>query len=171
MDYILLDKINSIQDLKNMKESELPFLCEELRAFMIETVAKTGGHLASSLGAVELIVAMHRVFDSPKDKLIFDVGHQAYAHKILTGRREVFETLRKEGGISGFPKREESEHDAFNTGHASTAISAALGYARAMRLNGEDGYAVALVGDGSMTGGLIYEAMDDAGRDKTLPLI
>lgn len=171
MDYILLDKINSIQDLKNMKESELPLLCEELRAFMIETVAKTGGHLASSLGAVELIVAMHRVFDSPKDKLIFDVGHQAYAHKILTGRREVFETLRKEGGISGFPKREESEHDAFNTGHASTAISAALGYSRAMRLNGEDGYAVALVGDGSMTGGLIYEAMDDAGRDKTLPLI
>ena len=171
MDYTLLEQINSIEDLKRMKEDDLPLLCEELRAFMIETVAQNGGHLASSLGAVELIVAMHRVFDSPKDKLIFDVGHQAYAHKILTGRREAFKTLRTEGGLSGFPKREESEHDAFNTGHASTAISAALGYARAMRLNREDGIAVALVGDGSMTGGLVYEAMDDAGRDKTLPLI
>ena len=166
----LLQSINSIEDLKRLDEKDLPRLCAEIRAFMVETVAHTGGHLASSLGAVELIVAMHRVFSSPRDKLVFDVGHQAYAHKILTGRRDAFDTLRQEGGISGFPKREESEHDAFNTGHASTAVSAALGFARAMRLKGEDGFAVALVGDGAMTGGLTYEAMDDAGREK-LPLI
>ena len=149
-----------------MDEADLPALCEEIRLFLIENVSKTGGHLASSLGTVELIVAMHRVFSSPQDKLVFDVGHQAYTHKILTGRRDAFSTLRKEGGISGFPKREESEHDAFNTGHASTAISAALGYARAMHLRGESGTAVALVGDGALTGGLSYEAMDDAGREK-----
>lgn len=166
MAYRILEKINSIEDLKRLDESELPALCAEIRAFMIENVSKTGGHLASSLGTVELIVAMHRVFSSPKDKLVFDVGHQAYTHKILTGRRGAFATLRKEGGISGFPKREESEHDAFNTGHASTSISAALGFARAMKLRGEHGTAVALVGDGAMTGGLSYEAMDDAGSEK-----
>ncbi|MBR0081350.1 MAG: 1-deoxy-D-xylulose-5-phosphate synthase [Clostridia bacterium] len=165
MEYRFLNQINSIEDLKRMDEADLPALCAEIRAFMIENVAKTGGHLASSLGAVELIVAMHRVFDSPQDKLVFDVGHQAYAHKILTGRRDVFHTLRTEDGLSGFPKREESEHDAFNTGHASTSISAALGYARAMRLRKETGTAVALVGDGAMTGGLAFEAMDDAGRE------
>ena len=148
----LLNTINSIEDLKRIPPEDLPTLCEEIRAYMVETVSQTGGHLASSLGAVELIVALHYVFDSPKDKIVFDVGHQAYAHKILTGRKESFRSLRKEGGISGFPKREESEHDAFNTGHASTAISAALGFARAMRLKGEDGTAVALVGDGALTG-------------------
>ncbi len=170
MDYTLLNQINSIEDLKRMDERDLPNLCEEIRAFMVENVAQTGGHLASSLGTVELIVAIHRVFDSPTDKIIFDVGHQSYAHKILTGRREAFHTLRTEGGISGFPKREESAHDAFNTGHASTAISAALGFARAMRLQGKAGMAVALVGDGAMTGGLSFEAMDDAGNDK-LPFV
>ena len=170
MEYTLLDRIQNPSDLKKLNEDQLPALCEEIRSYMIETISRTGGHLASALGAVELIVAMHYVFDSPYDKLIFDVGHQAYAHKILTGRREAFASIRTEGGISGFPKREESEHDVFNTGHASTAISAALGYARAMRLRGEDGISVALVGDGAMTGGMSFEAMDDAGNDK-VPLI
>ena len=170
MSYPILDTINGIQDLKALDEKQLPALCEELRAFLIEHVSKTGGHLASSLGAVDLIVAMHYVFDSPNDKMIFDVGHQAYAHKILTGRKDAFDTLRQENGISGFPKFSESEHDVFNTGHASTAISAALGLARAMRLNGDKHMAVALVGDGAMTGGLSFEALDDAGQDK-LPLL
>lgn len=170
MSYPILDTINGIQDLKALDEKQLPALCEEMRAFLIEHVSKTGGHLASSLGAVDLIVAMHYVFDSPKDKMIFDVGHQAYAHKILTGRKDAFDTLRMENGISGFPKFSESEHDVFNTGHASTAISAALGLARAMRLNGDNHMAVALVGDGAMTGGLSFEALDDAGQDK-LPLL
>jgi len=170
MNYPILDTINGIKDLKALDEKQLPALCEELRAFLIEHVSKTGGHLASSLGAVDLIVAMHYVFDSPEDKLIFDVGHQAYVHKILTGRKEAFDTLRKENGISGFPKSSESEHDVFNTGHASTAISAALGFARAMHLKGDRHMAVALVGDGAMTGGLSFEALDDAGQDK-LPLL
>ena len=170
MNYPILDTINGIKDLKALDEKQLPALCEELREFLIENVSKTGGHLASSLGAVDLIVAMHYVFDSPNDKLLFDVGHQSYAHKILTGRKEAFTTLRQENGISGFPKFSESEHDVFNTGHASTAISAALGLARAMRLKGEKNMAVALVGDGAMTGGLSFEALDDAGQDK-LPLL
>ncbi len=170
MSYPILDTINGIQDLKALKEEQLPALCEELRAFLVENVSKTGGHLASSLGAVDLIVAMHYVFDSPNDKMVFDVGHQAYAHKILTGRKNLFSTLRQENGLAGFPKFSESEHDVFNTGHASTAISAALGLARAMRLNGDRHMAVALVGDGAMTGGLSFEGLDDAGRDK-LPLL
>ena len=170
MSYPILDTINSIQDFKALREEQLPALCEELRTFLIEKVSKTGGHLASSLGAVELIVAMHYVFDSPTDKLVFDVGHQAYVHKILTGRKDAFDTLRQENGISGFPKFSESKHDVFNTGHASTAISAALGLARAMKQKGEQGRAVALVGDGAMTGGLSFEALDDAGQEK-IPLI
>jgi 1-deoxy-D-xylulose-5-phosphate synthase len=170
MSYPILDTINGTSDLKALQEDRLPALCDELRAFLIEHVSKTGGHLASSLGAVDLIVAMHYVFDSPDDKLIFDVGHQAYAHKILTGRREAFDTLRQENGIAGFPKFSESPHDVFNTGHASTAISAALGLARAMRLSGDNHMAVALVGDGAMTGGLSFEALNDAGQDK-LPLL
>jgi 1-deoxy-D-xylulose-5-phosphate synthase len=170
MSHPILDTINNIQDLKALNEDQLPALCEEIREFLVEHVSQTGGHLASSLGAVDLIVAMHYVFDSPNDKLVFDVGHQAYAHKILTGRKEAFSTLRQENGISGFPKFSESEHDVFNTGHASTAISAALGLARAMRLQGDPHMAVALVGDGAMTGGLSFEGLDDAGRDK-LPLL
>lgn len=170
MSYPILDTINGIKDLKALDEKQLPALCDELRAFLVEHVSKTGGHLASSLGAVDLIVAMHYVFDSPDDKLIFDVGHQAYAHKVLTGRKDAFDTLRQENGLSGFPKFSESEHDVFNTGHASTAISAALGLARAMRLNNDPHMAVALVGDGAMTGGLSFEALDDAGQDK-LPLL
>lgn len=168
--YPILDKINSLEDFHKLPESQMPALAAQIRQYMVENVARCGGHLASSLGAVELTIAIHRAFDSPKDKIVFDVGHQSYAHKILTGRREAFGTLRQEGGISGFPKREESEHDPFNTGHASTAISAALGMARAKRLLGEDGAAVALVGDGALTGGLAFEGLNDAGQ-ADVPLI
>lgn len=168
--YPILDKIDSLEDFKRLKDSELPALAAQIRQYMIENVAKCGGHLASSLGAVELTLALHRAFDSPVDKIIFDVGHQSYAHKIITGRRASFCTLRQESGISGFPKREESEHDPFNTGHASTAISAALGMARAKRLLGEPGVAVALVGDGALAGGLAFEGLNDAGQ-ADVPLV
>ena len=166
----ILDRINCIEDYYALEDKDLPALAEELRTFMIENVSKTGGHLASSLGAVELILAMHRVFRDPKDKIIFDVGHQAYAHKILTGRKDIFHTLRQENGISGFPKREESAYDAFNTGHATTSISAAVGMARAKKISGEAGHVIALIGDGALTGGMAFEAMNDAGQSK-LPLI
>ena len=168
--YPTLDKINSLEDFKRLKDGELPALAAQIRQYMIENVARCGGHLASSLGAVELTIAMHRAYNSPVDKIIFDVGHQAYAHKIITGRREAFCTLRQENGLSGFPKREESEHDPFNTGHASTAISAALGIARAKKLLGEEGAAIALVGDGALTGGLAFEGLNDAGQ-ADVPLI
>ena len=163
-EYKVLDSIRTTEDLKRLPKDQLPVLAEEIRAYMVDCVSKTGGHLASSLGAVEIIIAMHRVFNAPEDKIIFDVGHQAYAHKILTGRKDRFPTLRQKDGISGFPKREESEYDAFNVGHASTSISAALGYARAMKLKQQPGRAVALIGDGAMTGGLALEAMNDAGQ-------
>ncbi|MBQ1771309.1 MAG: 1-deoxy-D-xylulose-5-phosphate synthase [Clostridia bacterium] len=166
----VLDSVNSIEDLKKLPEEQLDTLAEEIRSFMVEHVAQTGGHLASSLGAVDIIIAMHRVFDSPTDRIVFDVGHQSYAHKILTGRKDAFDTLRQKDGLSGFPKREESEHDAFNTGHASTAISAALGYARAKQLRHADGTVVVLIGDGAMTGGMAMEAMNDAGS-ANLPII
>ena len=168
--YPTLDKINSLEDFKRLRDGELPVLAAQIRQYMIENVARCGGHLASSLGAVELTIAMHRAFNSPVDKIIFDVGHQSYAHKIITGRREAFCTLRQENGLSGFPKREESEHDPFNTGHASTAISAALGMARAKKLLGEEGAAIALVGDGALTGGLAFEGLNDAGQ-ADVPLI
>ena len=168
--YPILDTINDLADFKRVPDAQLPALAEEIRGFMIENVAKSGGHLASSLGAVELILAMHRAFDSPNDKIVFDVGHQSYAHKILTGRRERFHTLRQKDGISGFPKREESVHDQFNTGHATTSISAALGMARAMKLRGEKGTAVALIGDGALTGGMAFEAFNDAGQSE-LPVV
>ena len=168
--YPILDSVNSIEDLKALPEEQLDALAEEIRSFMVEHVARTGGYLASSLGAVDIIIAMHRVFDSPTDRIVFDVGHQAYAHKILTGRKDAFETLRQKDGLSGFPKREESEHDAFNTGHASTAISAALGYARAKQIRHAEGTVVALIGDGAMTGGMAMEAMNDAGS-ANLPII
>lgn len=149
---------------------KLPALAEEIRGYMVDCVSKNGGHLAASLGAVELIIALHRVYTEEGDRLVFDVGHQAYAHKILTGRRDAFVTLRQEGGISGFPKREESPCDAFNTGHASTSISAALGMARAKKLLHETGHVAAVIGDGALTGGLAYEALDDGG-DSRLPLV
>ena len=162
-----LDLINSPADLKKLNIGELNRLCAEIRERLVESVSKTGGHLASNLGVVELTVAMHAVFDMPKDKIIFDVGHQSYVHKLLTGRRDKFDTLRQFGGISGFPKRSESEYDSFDTGHSSTSISAALGIARARDLAREDYNVVALFGDGALTGGMMYEAMNDAGHSKT----
>ena len=160
----ILDKINSPADVKALPDDKLPELCSELREFMVKTVSETGGHLASSLGAVELTVALHRVFDTSEDRVVFDVGHQSYAHKILTGRREAFGTLRQFGGIAGFPKPCESEHDAFIAGHASNSISAALGIARARTLAGADYNVIAVIGDGALTGGLAYEGLSDAGE-------
>ncbi len=156
--------------LKAMGYEELEALCAEIRARLIATVTERGGHLASNLGAVELTVALHRAFDCPKDKLVFDVGHQAYVHKLLTGRNDRFGTLRTLGGLSGFPSREESEYDAFGGGHSSTSISAALGMARARDLRGGKEYVAAVIGDGALTGGMAYEALNDAGHTQT-PLI
>lgn len=166
----ILQGVNSPNDIKGLSTSELNTLCGEIREFLIESVSKTGGHLASNLGAVELTVALHRVFDVPKDKIVFDVGHQSYVHKILTGRKDLFPTLRQLDGLAGFPKRSESECDVFNTGHSSTSISAALGLARARELDGGDYSVIALFGDGALTGGMMYEAMNDAGHSK-IPLI
>jgi 1-deoxy-D-xylulose-5-phosphate synthase len=159
----LLDRIDSPTDLKRLAAEDLPRLCQELREEIVQTCARNGGHLGSSLGAVELNVALHYVFDTPKDKLVWDVGHQAYAHKLLTGRRDRFRTIRLPGGLAGFPERHESEHDAFGVGHASTAISAALGMLEAKRLAGEPGKVVAVVGDGAMTGGVAFEGLNQAG--------
>ncbi len=158
-----LKDINSPADLKNLDIQALEELAGEIREFLISVISKTGGHLAPSLGAVELTLALHTVFDTPKDKIVWDVGHQAYVHKILTGRREQFLTLRQYGGICGFPKISESEYDTFGVGHASTAISAALGMASARDLTGEDYRVVAVVGDGAMTGGLSFEGLNNAG--------
>ena len=159
----LLDKIDSPDDLKRLPVEELPRLCAELRDEIVGVCARNGGHLGSSLGAVEIIVAMHYVFSSPEDKLVWDVGHQAYAHKLLTGRRDRFRSIRTEGGLAGFPERAESPHDAFGVGHASTSISAALGFAEAKRLNDAPGKVVALIGDGAMTGGEAFEGLNQAG--------
>ena len=168
----ILETINSPDDLKKLPVSQLPAVAGEIRRMIIETCAKNGGHLAPSLGVVELTIALHRVFNSPSDKIIWDVGHQAYAHKILTGRRERFSTLRTLNGISGFPKRAESPHDAFDVGHSSTSISAATGYAAARDLDGRRNKVVAVIGDGSMTGGMAYEGMNHAGSlDKDLIVI
>lgn len=159
----ILDTINSPEDVKQLTMPQLLQLAEEIRQFLIEVISRTGGHLAPNLGVVELTLALHRIFSTPQDKIIFDVGHQAYIHKIITGRREQFPTLRQYGGLSGFPKRTESEHDAFGTGHSSTSISAAVGMAAARDLQGEDYNVVAVIGDGSMTGGMAYEALNNAG--------
>ena len=166
----MLSQINGPDDLKKLKLGELDRLAAEIRELIIATVAQNGGHLASNLGVVELSIALHRVFNSPTDKIVWDVGHQCYAHKLLTGRFAAFRTLRTAGGIAGFPKREESPHDAFNTGHASTAISAALGMLAAERMRGGGGRALAVIGDGALTGGLAYEALSHAGQLE-LPLI
>lgn len=160
----ILETIDSPCDLKGLSASQLEQLASELRAKIIAVCAENGGHLAPSLGVVELTLALHRVFDSPTDKIIWDVGHQSYAHKLLTGRRDKFATLRTLGGISGFPKRCESPHDAYDTGHTSTSISAALGFAAARDLRGERNKVVAVIGDGSMTGGLAYEGLNHAGE-------
>lgn len=160
--HYILHKIVSPADLKGLGETDRKQLADEIRATIIDTVSRTGGHLASNLGAVELAIALHTVFDSPKDKIIWDVSHQSYAHKLLTGRREEFSTLRQGGGISGFTRRDESEHDAFGTGHASTSISAALGLAKARDLRRSDESVVAVIGDGSLTGGLALEGLNNA---------
>ena len=164
--YKLLSKINGPGDLKKLKAEELATLAQEVRAFLLETVTVTGGHLASNLGCVELSIALHYCFDSPKDKIIWDVGHQAYTHKILTGRRDNFHTQRCYKGLSGFPKRSESPHDAFGAGHSSTSISAGLGMAVACALNGDQSRVISVIGDGSLTGGMAFEALNQAGHLK-----
>ena len=166
----ILDGVNSSADLKKLNISELEILAEEIRGILIDTVSKNGGHLSSNLGTVELTLAMHKVFDFSSDKIVWDVGHQSYTHKIITGRKEKFSTLRQRGGISGFPKTEESEMDAFNTGHSSTSVSAALGFATAFAMEKSDARAVAVIGDGALTGGMAYEALNHAGSSG-LPLI
>ena len=168
----LLSKINSPADLKKLREEDLPKLCDEIREFIIDVISTNPGHLGASLGVIELTVAIHYVFDTPFDKLVWDVGHQAYAHKIITGRKDLFYTNRKYDGISGFPKMAESEYDAFGTGHSSTSISAALGMAIASKLNNNNGRKhIAVIGDGSMTGGMAMEAMNNAGVSKTNLLV
>ena len=159
--YPILEKLNGLEDLRGLSGWELERLCYEIRSFLIDHVSRTGGHLASNLGAVELTVALHRVFHSPEDSIVWDVGHQSYTHKILTGRKDRFDTLRQPGGLSGFPKPHESVHDAFVAGHASTSVSAACGIAAANRLSGNGHTAVAVVGDGAFTGGMIYEAINN----------
>ncbi len=163
---VLLEKIHSPADLKRLSIEELEALTAEIRQYIIEVVSKRGGHLASSLGCVEITLALHYVFDSPSDKIVWDVGHQSYAHKIITGRREAFVNLRTRGGISGFPSITESEHDTFGAGHASTAISAALGFAVARDLRGEDYFVIGVVGDGALTGGMSFEGINQAGHLK-----
>ena len=157
----LLKRIDSPQALKALDAAKLPALCAEIREFLVENVSRTGGHLSSNLGTVELTVALHRVFDSPQDEFIWDVGHQCYTHKILTGRAGGFAALRQQGGLSGFPCPAESEHDIFVAGHGNTSISAAIGLAQAKRIRGEKGKVIAIVGDGAFTGGMIYEGMNN----------
>lgn len=164
MENKIIDTISCLENLKELNDKQLRQLAGEIRQLIIETVSQNGGHLAANLGTVEITIALHRIFNSPTDKIIFDVGHQCYAHKILTGRKNLFATLRQENGLSGFPKRQESTHDAFNTGHSSTSISAALGMARARDLADEDHSVIALIGDGALTGGMVWEALNDAGH-------
>ncbi len=171
MEYRLLSAVNSPSDIKKMNDRELNELCFEIRQKMLETVSKNGGHLSCNLGAVELTVALHKVFDSPFDSIVFDVGHQCYAHKLITGRYKNFDTLRKKGGISGFCRPNESEHDTFYSGHSSTAVSAGLGVATANKLLKNDNYTVTVIGDGSFTGGMVYEALNNGGRSKTRHII
>ena len=163
----LLDNIHLPQDIKSLSDGDCRQLAEEIREFLVKSVADTGGHLASNLGVVELTLALYKTFDFPKDKIVWDVGHQSYVHKILSGRKDLFPSLRKLGGMSGFPKTAESEYDSFNTGHSSTSVSAALGMARARDLSGENNNIIAVFGDGALTGGMIYEALNDAGHTKT----
>ena len=162
-----LEKINEPGDVKKLNKKELELLCGEIREFLIEKISQNGGHLASNLGVVELTIALHLALDLPGDKIIWDVGHQSYTHKLLTGRREGFDTLRKYGGMSGFPKRKESKCDVFDTGHSSTSISAGLGYVRARELLGEDYKVVSVIGDGAMTGGMAFEALNNASAVKS----
>ncbi|HBY19809.1 MAG TPA: 1-deoxy-D-xylulose-5-phosphate synthase, partial [Clostridiales bacterium] len=165
----MLEHINDLKDLKKLNKFELVLLADEIREYILECVSKTGGHLASNLGIVELTIALHYVFNSPVDKLIWDVGHQSYAHKILCGRKDKLETLRQYRGLSGFPKKSESCHDIFETGHTSTSLSAAFGMAEARNLLGEDYEVIAVIGDGALTGGQAYEALNNIG-DKNIDI-
>lgn len=165
-DFEILDKIGSPRDLKDLNYNQLDVLCSEIRTKLIDTVSKNGGHLSSNLGAVELTVALHKVFNTPDDQIVWDVSHQCYDHKMLTGRFDSFDTIRQEGGISGFTKISESEYDSFGAGHASTSISAALGLAKAKTIQGKKDFTIAVIGDGSLTGGLAYEALNNAGRGR-----
>ena len=171
MEYNILNSINGPLDLRSLDEKSADALCDEIRGFLVDKVERSGGHLASNLGAVELSVALHRVFDSPNDHIIFDVGHQSYVHKILTGRRDRFDDLRKTGGLSGFTSRRESDHDPFGAGHSSTSLSAALGFAESDKLAGRDAYSVAVVGDGAYTGGMIHEAINNCKPDLRLVVV
>ena len=164
---MVLEKIRKENDIKKLSPEELNCLADEIRRFLIEKISMTGGHLASNLGVVELTMALHLEFSLPQDKMIWDVGHQSYTHKLLTGRKEGFDVLRKYGGMSGFPKRRESECDAFNTGHSSTSVSAGLGYVAARELSGENYSVISIIGDGSMTGGMAYEALNNASHLKS----
>ena len=166
----ILESIRTHKDLTALSDQERELLCGQIRRFLVDHIAKTGGHLASNLGVVELTVAIETVFDTNKDRLVFDVGHQSYVHKLLTGRQADFPRLRQFGGIAGFPKPSESDSDAFVAGHASSSVSIALGMARARKLTGQDYQVVALVGDGAATGGMVYEALNDAG-DSNEPMI
>ena len=159
---MVLDKITNANDIKKLTQEELQQLPGEIRQFLIESLSKTGGHLASNLGVVELTIALHLAFDLPADRMIWDVGHQSYTHKILTGRKDKFATLRQFGGISGFPKTQESDCDCFNTGHSSTSISAGLGLAASRDLIGESYRVISVIGDGALTGGLAFEALNNA---------
>ena len=163
---MLLEKIEQSSDIKKLKEEDYPVLAKEIRQFLLEKISKTGGHLASNLGVVELTMALHLAFDLPKDKIVWDVGHQAYTHKLLSGRRDGFNDLRQFGGMSGFPKRKESPYDAFDTGHSSTSISAGLGIAQARDILGEDYSVISVIGDGALTGGMAYEALNNAAQMK-----
>ena len=163
----MLEQINSPKDIKKLNKEEKQKLAEEIRKYVIEVVAENGGHLASNLGVVELTIALHSIFNVPEDKIIWDVGHQSYVHKIITGRREELKNIRKLNGIAGFPKTKENEAVCFNTGHSSTSISAALGMARARDLQGKENNVIAVIGDGALTGGMALEALNDAGFSKS----
>ena len=162
----MLEKINEPEDVKKLTQKEKEILAEEIREYIIRIVSKNGGHLASNLGVVELTIALHSIFDVPTDKIVWDVGHQSYIHKIITGRREQLKEIRKFNGIAGFPKTNENASDCFNTGHSSTSISAALGMARARDLQGKNNNVIAVIGDGALTGGMALEALNDAGYSK-----
>ena len=169
---MILEKIQKPNDIQKIPLEEFPALASEIRRFLVEHLSETGGHLSSNLGVVELTMALHNVFHLPEDKIIWDVGHQAYTHKILTGRKQEFSTLRQMGGLSGFPKRSESPCDSFDTGHSSTSISAGTGYVRARDLKGESYYVISVIGDGALTGGMAYEAMNNAAElDKNFIIV
>src|SRR6195952_5539015 len=167
----LLETINEPAELRKLSRAQLTPLAHELRHFLLDSVSKTGGHLSSNLGTVELTIALHYVFNTPYDRIVWDVGHQTYSHKILTGRRSKMHTLRQFGGVSGFPKRDESEYDTFGTAHSSTSISAALGMAQAAKIKGEHRHAIAVIGDGSMTAGMAFEALNNAGVEEDVNLL